>query len=192
MPPSFMRGVRPNSPQTMTIVLRSTLPNPAELLPAIRDALARVDPEVPIANVRTAEEIVLRSLSRVTFVMLLIGIAAALALVLGTVGLYGVIAYVVGQRRTEIGIRMALGARAVEIMRMVVWQSLRIALAGVAVGIAGALLVTRVLGSLLFEVNPIDPVTLAAVSVLLLLVAVAASSAPARRATLVQPSETLR
>jgi predicted permease len=186
------RGQWWHPPQLMTIAVRTLRDNPSELMPEIRRILARVDPDVPIANVRTAQQLVLHSLARVTFVMLLIGIAAALALLLGTVGLYGVIAYVVGQRRAEIGIRLALGARAAGIMRLVVWQSVRIALAGVLAGVGCALLVTRVLSSLLFEVSPADPLTLAGVSLMLLLVALLASSAPALRAARVQPAETLR
>jgi predicted permease len=181
-----------NPPLLMTIAVRSTRPNPPDLLPEIRRALANVDPDVPIANVRTADEIALRSLARVTFVMFLIGIAAGLALLLGSIGLYGVIAYVVGQRRAEIGIRLALGARIAQVARLVVWQSLRIALAGVLVGVLVALLVTRVLQSLLFEVSPTDPLTLVGVSAILLTVAVAAAGAPALRAARVDPAETLR
>jgi len=176
----------------MTIAVRTTRANPSELLPDIRRVLARVDPDIPIANARTADEIVVRSLARVTFVMLLIGIAAGLALLLGAIGLYGVIAYVVGQRRAEIGIRLALGARITEVARLVVWQSMRIALAGVLAGLLVSVLVTRVLRSLLFEVSPTDPLTLAGVSALLLLVAGVAAGVPALRAARVDPAETLR
>jgi putative ABC transport system permease protein len=190
VPPA--RGERWFTPGLMTIAVRTTLENPAALLPEIRRVLAEVDAEIPIANVRTADEIVSRSLARVSFVMLLLGIAAGLALLLGTVGLYGVIAYVVGHRRAEISIRMALGARVSEVAGMVVLQSLRIAVAGVLVGLLGALLVTRVMRSLLFEISPTDPSTLAAVSALLLLTAVAASGLPALHAARVDPANTLR
>jgi ABC-type antimicrobial peptide transport system permease subunit len=124
--------------------------------------------------------------------MLLLGIAAAMALFLSVVGLYGVISYVVGQRRGEIAIRMALGAQAAQVSRMVVAQSLRLAVLGVALGILAALLSTRVLQSLLFGVSPTNPVLIASAALVLLAVAAAAGYAPARRASRVDPAEALR
>ena len=124
--------------------------------------------------------------------MMLLAIAAAMALLLSAVGIYGVVSYVVGQRRGEIGIRMALGARAASVSRMVIVQSLRIALAGVAIGLILAVIVTRTLSSLLFEVSPSDPATLLAVSLVLIGITTIASWAPARRAAAVDPLEVMR
>jgi putative ABC transport system permease protein len=142
--------------------------------------------------VRTMDAVIGRSVARTSFAMLLLGIAATVALLLGAVGLYGVISYVVGQRRKEIGVRMALGARVEQVARMVVRQSLWLAVSGVAVGVAAALAVTRFLRTLLFEVSPSDPLTILGVSLLLIAVALLASWLPARRATRVDPMVTLR
>jgi putative ABC transport system permease protein len=179
-------------PRDMRLVVRTTLDRPAELTGAVRRAVAELDPEVPIADVMTMEAAVARSMARVSFTLLLLGIAAAMALVLSAVGIYGVVSYVVGQRRAEIGVRMALGARVAQVGRMVVLQSVRLAALGVVVGLLGAVAVTRLLGALLYGVAPTDPVTLAAVSALLVLLAAAASYAPARRAARVDPAEVLR
>jgi putative ABC transport system permease protein len=147
---------------------------------------------VPLANVTTMEEVVTRSMSRVSFIMLLLGVASAIALLLSAVGIYGVISYLVGQRRGEIGVRIALGAPASQVATMIVGQSLRLALAGIAIGLLAALAGTRVLRSLLFEVSPTDPVVLAAVAALLVALAALSSFAPARRAARVDPIEALR
>src|SRR6185437_8806559 len=123
---------------------------------------------------------------------LLLGVAAGMALVLSVVGMYGVISYLVGQRRGEMGIRLALGASGRQVTRLVVWESARLAAAGVLIGLAGAVAMTRVMRALLFDVSPTDPVTLGAVTLLLVLMALAASWLPARRASRVDPVETLR
>ena len=122
----------------------------------------------------------------------LFSIFAALALLLGAVGIYGVISYVVAQRTREIGIRLALGARGKEVLFMIVGQSARLALLGVAIGLTGALLLTRLMGSLLFAVAPSDPLIYTVVAALLLMVASAASYVPARRAMRVDPVVALR
>ena len=124
--------------------------------------------------------------------MLLLAIAGGMALVLSAVGIYGVISYTVSQRRGEIGVRMALGAHAGQVGRMVVGQSLRVAGVGIAIGLAGALATTRVMQSLLFNVSPTDPATLAGVTVVLVILGAAAAYVPARRATQVDPVEVLR
>jgi putative ABC transport system permease protein len=138
------------------------------------------------------ETVVERSTAKTTFAMLLLAIAGGLALVLSAVGIYGVISYTVNQRRAEIGVRMALGARTAQVGRMVVAQSLRVAAVGIAIGLAGAFATTRVMQSLLFGVSPTDPVTLASVTVVLVAIGALASYAPARRATAVDPVEVLR
>lgn len=179
-------------PGRMNIVVRSTRADPLSLLPEARAALARADPEIPLSNANLASELVARSVARHDFVLLLLAVAAGMALLLGAIGLYGVVAYLVGQRRNEIGIRLALGARASEVRVLVLRESARIALIGLLLGLAGTFALTRVLGSLLFEVSPLDPMTIMGVSVLLLVVLVAASWVPAHRATRVDPAEMLR
>jgi ABC-type antimicrobial peptide transport system permease subunit len=127
-----------------------------------------------------------------SFTMMLLGIAAAMALFLSVVGLYGVISYVVGQRRSEIAIRMALGAPAATVGRMIVGQSVRLALLGVVIGILTSLLTMRVLHSLLFGVSPTDPLLMAGAALLLIVVAAAAGYGPAYRAAHVDPADVLR
>ena len=133
--------------------------------------------------------VVARSMARVSFSALLLGVASGLAVLLSAVGIYSVISYLVARRRQEIGIRMALGARAGEVGRLVLRESLGLAALGIALGVAGAVAGTRLLGSLLYGVSPTDPAVLGGVSALLILLAAAASYAPARRAMRVDPVE---
>lgn len=175
-----------------TFVLRSTLANPSEHTASIRRIISELDPSVPLANVRTMESVVRNSTARARFIMTLLGTAASMALVLSAVGLYGVISYVVAQRRSEIGVRMALGARVAQVSGRVVRESLRLAVAGVVLGIAASLMVNRLLSALLFRTSPYDAVTLAGVSLLLIAIAAVASAVPARRAARVDPIEVLR
>lgn len=194
-PPLPMEGARAIGPfRASYFLVKTTSSDPASLAPAVRGIITEMDPEVALGDTRTMREIVLSSdaIARRSFLMTLLGIAAAVALFLSAVGLYGVIAYLVGRRRTEIGVRMALGARVSAVARMVVLQSVRLAAMGIVVGVAGALLLTRSLQSLLFGVEPADPLTLVLVSALLLVVAVAASAVPASRAARTAPSEALR
>jgi ABC-type antimicrobial peptide transport system permease subunit len=124
--------------------------------------------------------------------MTLLGIAAAMASILSAIGIYGVISYIVGQRRGEIGIRMALGAHTSRVGTMVVKQSVQFALVGIVIGILAAIAITRILSSVLYGVSPTDPTTLIVVSVVMLLIAVLASYVPAQRAMSVNPVEALR
>ena len=179
-------------PTSMSLVVRTATADPASLAPAIRRLVRELDPQVALANVRAMDDVVARSMSRTSFTLLLLGVAAGIALVLSGVGIYGVISYVVGQRRGEIGIRMALGARGTQVAGLVVGQSVRLAAAGVVLGLAGAVATTRILRSLLFEVSPTDALTLGSVSVLLVLLAAGASYLPARRAARVDPVDALR
>jgi putative ABC transport system permease protein len=165
---------------------------PESLSDPVRQAIWALDPSLPVAGVRTMEQVVAESTARTTFTMLLLGIAAAVSLLLGTVGLYGAISYVVSQRTREIGVRMALGAARGDVARLVLRQGLVVALAGVAVGLGGAIGLTRFLRALLFEVSPTDPMTFAAVPAILLAVAALAAWAPARRAASVDPIEALK
>ena len=149
----------------------------------VRDAVRALDPNLPISDVVTLETLVAQARTERAFVMVLLIIAAALALVLGSVGLYGVISYMVAQRRHEIAIRMAIGAQMTDIHRMVLVEAGWMALLGTALGIGSALLLTRRLQALLFETSPLDPVVFVAVSALLVGVCLFASWLPARRAS---------
>jgi predicted permease len=179
-------------PMNVTVAIRTTLGDPLSVAAAARQVVTALDPEVPVANIQTMETVITRSMARTTFAMLLLAVAGGMALVLSAVGIYGVISYTVNQRRAEIGVRMALGAQASQVGRMVVAQSLRVAVVGIAIGLAAALATTRVMQSLLFGVTPTDPLTLAAVTMLLVAIGALASYAPARRATAVDPVEVLR
>jgi predicted permease len=172
--------------------VKTTLADPMALAPAVRSAVAAQNAQVPVIRPQRMTDVVDHSIARASFSMLLLGLASAMAILLSAVGLYGVIAYVVAQRRSEIGIRMALGARAAQLSRWVVGQSLALAAIGVAVGAALALLTARLVESYLFQVDPIDPVVLALAVVTLLGVAGRAARAPARRAARVDPGQTLR
>ena len=173
------------------VVVRTT-PDPLSLVPAIRAEVARLDPAQPIAAVNSMEAHLRNATAQQRFLSLVVSVFGALALLLAAVGIYGVMAYSVAQRTREIGIRMALGAGQRDVLRLVLGRSLMLAVAGIAVGVAGAFAATRALSTLLFEISATDPLTFTATPVLLLLVAVAASSLPALRATRVAPLEALR
>jgi putative ABC transport system permease protein len=175
-----------------TVVIRTRVDDPLSLMTPVRRVMTELDREVPVANAQTMEAVVATSTAKATFAMLLLAIAGGMALVLSAVGIYGVISYTVNQRRAEIGVRMALGAHASQVGRMVVGQSLRVAAVGIVIGLGGAFATTRVMQSLLFGVSPTDPLTLIAVTLLLMMLGALASYAPARRATKVDPVEVLR
>ncbi|HEY4219365.1 MAG TPA: ABC transporter permease [Gemmatimonadaceae bacterium] len=172
--------------------VKTTRGNPAEILPSIRQMLGELNPRVPIVNPRTMSDVVARSTARASFVMTLLVIAGVMALLLSAVGIYGVISYLVTQRRSEIGVRMALGARMPQVAALVLGESMRLAVAGVIIGLIAALLAMRLVRSLLFEVSPADPLVLAATSVTLLVIAAVASLAPTRRAAKIDPVEAMR
>jgi ABC-type antimicrobial peptide transport system permease subunit len=159
---------------------------------AVKRVINELDAQVPVANERSMDQVVARSMVKRTFTLTLLGIASVMSLLLSGIGLYGVVSYVVGERRGEIGIRVALGAQRGDVGRMIVMQSVGLAVIGVVVGVAGALTTTRLLQSLLFEVQPTDPATLIAVATGLVLLAALASWLPARRAMRVDPVEALR
>ncbi|HTU34195.1 MAG TPA: ABC transporter permease [Candidatus Acidoferrum sp.] len=178
-------------PNFSAVILRAQ-GDPLGLVSAVRTVLASLDKDLPIYDVETMDGYMSSSIAAKRFITLLLGLFAVLALVLATVGMYGVMAFSVGQRTRELGIRMALGADRQSVMQMVLWQGARLALVGVAIGIATALAVTRVLAGFLFEVHPTDPATYAAIAILLILVASAACYIPARRAMRVDPMVALR
>jgi predicted lysophospholipase L1 biosynthesis ABC-type transport system permease subunit len=177
--------------RAMTFVVRSTQPA-AHVLSASRDAIRRVDPKLPLIRPGTEADLVARELARPRFYVLLLGLFACVAVALAAVGVYGVAAYTVAQRTREIGVRMALGAPASDVVRLVLWDGLRPALVGVAIGVAGAIAGGRIIARLLYQVPSRDPITMAAVVVMLLVVVGLACLIPARRATTIPPAAALR
>jgi putative ABC transport system permease protein len=169
-----------------------TASQPAAVAPALRAEALSLDSGLPLHDVKTMDDYLFDSAARRRFNMLLLGIFAAVALMLAGVGIYGVTSYSVNQRTREIGIRMALGARRSLISTLVLRQSIIPVVLGIALGIGGALALTRFISSLLFEVSATDPATFASVGVFMVLVAVVASYLPARRATRVDPMMALR
>jgi putative ABC transport system permease protein len=176
---------------SMRLVVR-TAADPIALLPAIRDVIRGIDPAVPVAEVRSMDQVVADSVAPRKLSMVLVVSFAALALALASIGLYGVIAYSVTQRRHELGVRMALGAGRGDVLRMVGARGLLLTVVGLAAGIGASLAATRFLSDMLFGVTPIDPLTYASVAVILLFTASAAVYIPARRATRIDPMEALR
>ncbi|HEX5706321.1 MAG TPA: ABC transporter permease [Pyrinomonadaceae bacterium] len=165
---------------------------PASLAPVLRAAVLEADKDQPLSEVRTMRALLSNSVARERFQVLLLGVFASVALVLSAVGLFGVLSYSVTQRRHEIGIRMALGAQARDIFRLVVGRGMGLTLVGLGLGLVGSLLLTRLMTGLLFGVSATDPVTFAAVTALLALVAFFACYLPARRAMRVDPMTALR
>ncbi|MGH9940549.1 MAG: FtsX-like permease family protein, partial [Blastocatellia bacterium] len=179
------------SVQSMSMVVRAST-EPTALTSAIRQAVKAVDPQQPIYQVQTMEEVIANSISNQRLNMLLLGLFAALAALLAALGIYGVMSYTVAQNTREVGIRMALGAQARDVLRLVVGQGMALTLLGVAVGLAGAFALTRWLETLLFGVRPTDPLTFVGVSVMLIVVALVSCAIPAWRATKVDPLIALR
>jgi putative ABC transport system permease protein len=179
-------------PSTAFALVVRGVGNPMRLAEVVRQRVLAVDKYQPVSDIRTLEDRIELSVTRDWLSAFLLGLFAILALVLAAVGIYGVIAYSVTQRTQEIGIRMALGAHSRGILQLVLGQSMRMVLLGLGLGLAGTLALTRILGSLLYEVKPRDPATIVAVSILLFAVALVAAFIPARRATKVDPMEALR
>jgi len=177
--------------RSVDFVVRTSVP-PTSIVPTVRQTLAELDPNLPIASVRTMDQIAREARAGMGFTLILLGIAAAVGLLLGSVGLYGVISYVTAQRTREIGVRMALGAQVPAVRGMVMRQGLGVTLGGVVVGLAGAWGLTRFMESVLYEVSTTDPLTYAGVSGLLLVVAAAATWIPARRASRTDPVRALQ
>jgi putative ABC transport system permease protein len=178
--------------RTMTFAIRSDRSGTQPFLNEVRQAVWSVNSNLPLASVRTMQEVYDKSVARTAFTLVMLGIAGAMAMALGMIGIYGVISYTVSQRRREIGIRLALGAQPRDVLQLILRQGTTTALVGVTIGIAAALGLTELMRSLLFGVSAQDPITFAAVAALLILVALLASYIPARRAMLVDPVVVLR
>jgi putative ABC transport system permease protein len=176
----------------MFLVVRSANARPERLIAPMRAEIRNLDANVPIANVQTADELLNGTLSSRRFSMLLLSIFGGAALLLVIVGIYGVLSYAVAQRTAEIGIRMALGAARPQVIRLMIWNGMWPALLGLVIGIAAAAGVSQVLAHALFEIQPQDPMTYAAVAVLVVTTALAAAYLPARRASLVDPRTALQ
>jgi putative ABC transport system permease protein len=174
------------------LVVQAAAGPPAALVPAIRDLVARYDPNVPVRRIRTLEDLLGERTAGYRFRAVTVATFAGLALLLATVGVFGVLAYSVEQRVRDFGIRRALGATAGDVLRLVVLSAGWVVAAGAAIGLAGALALGRLIDAMLFGVPPVDPVTFAAVAVVLVLTAALAIAGPAWRAARVDPVVALR
>jgi ABC-type antimicrobial peptide transport system permease subunit len=178
--------------RNLSYVIRSNRTGSSGFTDELGRVVWSINPNLPLARVRTLGQIYDESLARTSFTLVMLGIAGGMALLLGVAGIYGVISYSVSQRTREIGIRIALGARAEAVTRMFVGHGLMLAVIGIAIGLAAAFGITRLMSTLLFEVSPVDPLTYAMVAVMLTAATLFASYVPARRATSVDPIEALR
>jgi putative ABC transport system permease protein len=175
----------------MSLVVRSDS-SPQPLIPSVRSIVTKLDPDVPMSNILSMEDVISASVAQPRLTARLTAVFGMLALLLAAIGIYGVMAYSVLQRQHEIAIRMALGAPPSSILRLVVGQGLQLVLAGVLLGLAGSLAFTRVLASILFEMSARDPITFASVTLVLVAVAVVACYIPAFRSMRVDPVTALR
>ena len=186
-----LTGTEGDRPAPVSIVVQGS-GEPAALVGTLRSTMNSLDNSLAIFNVQTVPELIATSMTTTTFQTFLLGVFAVLALVLASVGIYGVLSYVVTQRTNEIGIRMALGAGRGKVLWMILRQGLVLTVIGIGVGVAGTYALTGLLGSLLFGVKATDPLTFVAVSVVMAVVAMSACMVPARRATRVDPMVALR
>jgi len=178
--------------RTMAYAVRSNRVGTPGFLGEIQQAVWAVNADLPLANIQTLEEIQASSMGQTSFALVMLAIAAGVALLIGVVGIYGVIAYAAAQRTREIGLRMALGAQVADVRRMFLRQGLSLTITGIVVGIVASFGVTRVMAAMLFGVSPTDPMTYVAVSAVLASVALVATYLPARRAARVDPVIALR
>jgi putative ABC transport system permease protein len=188
--PAYYIPFLQNPIRGMNLVVNASLA-PAAVTAAVRAEVRNIDPEIPVARVNTMEKLIDESIAQPRFRTFLIGIFSVVAMLLAAIGIYGVVAYSVSQRTQEIGIRMALGARPSDVLRLVVRQGMTLTLAGVALGVLGALALTRLTANLLFGVGATDPLTFAVISCLLIFVALLACYIPARRAARLDPMQAL-
>ena len=172
-------------------VARTKMPTNS-FLPAIREAAGKADPNTAIYGVQPLKEIVGNTISTQRLAMILLTIFSALALVLSAIGIYGVISYLTGQRTHEIGVRMALGASTMDVLRLILGQGMKLALIGVGIGIVAAMALTRLISTIIYGVHAFDPITFAGVTILLTTVALLSCYIPARRAMRVNPIIALR
>jgi putative ABC transport system permease protein len=177
--------------QNLAVVVKTTS-DPAAILATVRQQVSQVDPALPIFEIRTMKEMRGHNVASDRLNLGLLGGFAALALVLAVIGLYGLLSFTVTQRQREIGVRMALGAQRFEVLNLVVGQGMRLIFTGVVIGLLGSVALTRVLASVLFKVEPTDPLTLFIVTCGLCVVALLACYVPARRATKINPITALR
>jgi ABC-type antimicrobial peptide transport system permease subunit len=185
-------GDRVSVARTVTFVVRSDRAGSESFVDEIREAIWSVSANVPLARINTLGDVYEGSLARTSFTLVMLAIAATMALLLGVVGIYGVIAYIATQRTREIGIRVALGAQTGDVSRLFLRHGVLLTLTGIALGIGVAMPVTRVMSALLFRVSPIDPITYAGVAVALAAVSLVATYLPARRASRIDPVLALR
>jgi putative ABC transport system permease protein len=189
--PELYRPMAQTPMGAVTITVRTT-GDPLALAALAQQAVRGIDADVPISELRTLDQVMTASVARPRLIMALLLVFASVGVVLGAVGVYGVIAYAVGERRREIGVRIALGAEPRAVASSVMWRGVRYAAIGVVIGLAGAVAVTRVMRSLLFEVSTTDPVTYVGLSLFLVVVAALASYLPARQAGRIDPMEAIR
>jgi putative ABC transport system permease protein len=182
----------PQAVITNPFLVVRTAGDPAGIPVAIREAVHDLDKGVPVYQVSAMEDYVSKSAAEPRFQTFVLSCFAAIALILAAIGLYGLLSYIVVQRTLEIGVRMALGAQKRQVLGMIVQRGVKLALIGIAAGLAISAMITRLLTGMLYGARPFDPITFIAMTGLLLLVSVAASSAPAYRATRVDPIQTLR
>jgi predicted permease len=181
----------PTSVRRIHVLVRTEV-EPLSLAAAVRGQIAALNKDQAVFNVRTMEQILAQSVASRRFSMLLLTVFAVAALALASLGIYGLMSYAVAQRTREIGVRMALGAQAADLLKLVIGQGMKLAVIGVAIGVVASLALTRTLKTLLFGVSATDPLTFAVIAVLLVLVALLACFIPARKATKVDPMIALR
>jgi putative ABC transport system permease protein len=191
-PAYYMSSLQKSNAEVSVVARARPGLDPASLAPGLRAAVQEVDPDQPLGDVRTMKTLLADSMARERFSMTLLAVFAGVALVLAAVGIFGVMSYAVTQRTHEIGIRMALGAQGRDVLRLILRRGMALTLAGVCLGVAAALALTRLMGTMLYGVSASDPATFAGVTALLVAVALAACLIPARRATKVDPMEALR
>jgi putative ABC transport system permease protein len=187
-----MWGIRTFTVRDLRYAIRTSRPDPTTLLPEVHEAVWSVNSNLPLSETLTLDQILANSMARTSFTLVMLGIAAGVALLLGVVGVYGVLSYLVAQRTREMGVRLALGACPADVRRMVIRQGGMLGVAGVVIGLGAAAGLTRLMSALLFEVSPVDPLTYSGVAAALIGVVLLASYIPARRAAGVEPTEALR
>jgi putative ABC transport system permease protein len=190
--PTIYRSFRQSPPHFTTLILRAKGENPEQLAPSVRAAIASIDPNLPLYNVKAFDRVIIESIVGMAYVAAIMAVLGVIALVLASVGVYGVMSYVVTERTHEIGIRMSLGAETRDILRMVLRNGLLLTALGFVIGLPVAFLMARGLSGLFFGVEATDPIALIGVPLLLAGVAVLACYIPAHRAARVDPLQALR